>query len=132
MISLRLHVTWIDVIQINKTNYFNLLWTCDQTQHQASQARPPQYLIFYDLNTAQVAQIYKEHSLEHNWNLELIESYIKDSKPSLNIRKKSAKNHTSVLKSYEEILFICQFKFNSSATNKNKLQQSVIDYMDID
>jgi hypothetical protein len=140
---------------VNKINYFSLLWTSnDETMSSSSnttnlktrQAKPPSYIVFYDLNTAQIAHMHRELSLK-NWNLELIEPYVKISRPK-NLYKeshnrKSAKsarkpiqakvssNQSLSITSYEEIFYICQFKFlhdiKGDVKVLNKLHHSVTD-----
>ena len=148
MLNLSCHLIWIDCIKINKINFFSLLWIHNDESGKIRSAKPPSYMIFYDLNTAQLAHIYKEYCLDNNWNLEIIESYVKTTRPS-NIRQnkdnrraksarrfnqidKTSSQQNSPSKSYEEIYYICQFKLcesNSKSAKKlnNKLQHSIID-----
>lgn len=82
------------MICINKVNYFSLLWTSNEheplkakangkvrddsaTSTVLHQATPPLYLLYYDLNSAQLARIYKERCVDDTFNLELVESYVK-------------------------------------------------------
>jgi hypothetical protein len=127
MLSLQCHLLWIDVIMVNKENYFNMIWTFNEEVNGCSnkfQAKLTPHMIFYDLNTAQMSRIYKEFSVEQNWNLELIDSYVKVGKS------------TSADKSNEDIYYICQFRnisdyVNLKIKNKekilNQLQHSIID-----
>jgi len=139
---------------VNKVNYFSLLWTSNDetmasqanaTNLKVRQAKPPSYIVFYDLNTAQIAHMHRELNLQ-NWNLELIEPYVKIVRPKnlskeINHRKsaKSARkpsqsrssSNLSLATSYEEIFYICQFKLlhdtKGDAKVLNKLHHSVTD-----
>ncbi len=102
----------MDVISTNKVNYFSLLWTSNEheqfkvkssvkkddsaTSTSSSsvmhQATPPLYLIYYDLNSAQLARIYKERCIDDTFNLELVESYVK---PVNKFRTPNANQKTS-------------------------------------
>jgi hypothetical protein len=117
MLNIQCHLTWIDCISINQINYFNLLWQKNYetggngsllstpSSNQLSlpcyfNAKTPQYMIFYDLNTAQLAQIYHEYTSDNQWNVQLVESYIKTPNASkkkvnqqLTDRKKSSKTN---------------------------------------
>ena len=140
----------MDCISINNVNYFNLLWQSNISNYEINSlnrketgsepkntaARPPPYLIFYDLNTAQLAQKYHEYSVEKKWNLQLVESYIKT--PGLasynkKMRMKSSKTRTTEIlattKSFDELFYICQFKRSDSSTAQppNRLEHSIID-----
>lgn len=142
MINAHYHLVCVDSIVINKINYFNLLWTSNYepvdhrsntSKQQSHQAKPPPYVIFYDLNPAQMAHIYKEYSIDLNWNIELIESYVRVIKPRKNEKSKCEKLNPT-LKSHEEIFFMCQFRNVSSTelhVNKesylNKLKHAVAD-----
>lgn len=128
------HLAWIDVVCINKINYFSFIWTPDP-ENDKRNPKPPNYMIFYDLNPAQLESIYKELSIDQKWNIELIESYIKYNKPSLLHRRKSMQkvrfNLASIRTSNEEIRYICQFKYSNAEISKktfNKLQHSLIDW----
>ena len=145
MINLQCHLIWIDANTVNKINYFNFIWISNEDSFELNSlnpkfasiqcpkpitAKPPSFLIFYDLNTAQLAHLYKEYSQEKNWNLELIESYSRINLPNRKKTKKSSVSKISSTKSYEEIFFICQFGYNDSNKNSklnNKLHHSVID-----
>lgn len=143
MINSQCHLIWIDCISINQVNYFNLLWQSNYDESKCiGFASPPQYMIFFDLNTAQLAQLNYEFSTEELWNLELIDSYIKTQtnlnstdndktnyKPQSPNRKKikDLKN-LAIQKSTEEIFYICQFKkITNNKETLNKLQHSIID-----
>jgi hypothetical protein len=146
------HLTWIDVSMVNHVNYFNFLWMNNTTEPAfqststrikneiavETPAQPPRYVIFYDMNTAQMARLHHEYSVEKNWNLELVEPYLKVQKPPLSSVSLSAsmqsasakrKQNPATAKSYDEMFFICQFKYSGSADKNqlNKLQHSVID-----
>jgi hypothetical protein len=138
MINSQCHLICIDCISINQINYFNLIWESNYDEkNNIGLAYPPEYIIFFDLNTAQLAQIYYEFSIEKKWNLQLIDSYIK-SKPAIkfksaDIKTKLKRSKTeykipAITKSNEEIFFVCQFKqiFDNNETI-NKLQHSIID-----
>ena len=165
MQDVQCHLTWVDVAMIDHVNYFNFLWmrntNVNSEKTQASKAgtsdlppnavplvgantfpaEPPRYLIFYDMNTAQMAQLYHTFTTDKCWNLELIESYLKVVKPitvprktqlaAAAVRPKSGVNakHPAAVKSYEEIFYICQFRNCSGETNPklNQLQHGVID-----
>lgn len=142
MINSQCHLLWIDCISINQVNYFNLIWQNNQTVNGVAFVKPPAYLIFYDLNTAQLAQIYHEYSNENKWNLELVESYIKvkSIEPKIKFTRKSKLNdgkspekipfqNPATIKSNEEIFYFCQFRqlFITTNENVNKLQHSIID-----
>ena len=84
MIHEQYHLIWLDVIMINGLNYFNMLWKSNcsdiiiknsNDEFKLFEAKPPTYIVFYDLNTAQMAHIYKEYSIDQNWSCELIDSY---------------------------------------------------------
>ena len=146
MMHSQCHLTWVDCISINHVNYFNLLW--QMNENETSTAKPPSYLIFYDLNTAQLAQIYHEYTIEKRWNLELVESYIKiksnelKNESKVRFKKKKSTDSSKLVKnklekqdtnpalteSNEEIFYICQFRqvFDKSE-HLNKLQHSLID-----
>lgn len=146
MIFSQSHLIWVDCISINKVNYFNLLW--QMNNNEANVAKPPSYLIFYDLNTAQLAQIYHEYSIDKRWNLELVESYIKpknsglknesrvkfkkkrsiDCKSAKRVEKVVEPENPALAESNEEIVYICQFRQQFDKNEcLNKLQHSLID-----
>jgi hypothetical protein len=150
MQDMQCHLTWIDVSMVNDVNYFNFLWMSNTTEPAVQStstrfkneiaaetpAQPPRYIIFYDMNTAQMARLHHEYSVEQNWNLELVEPYLKVVKPPLatslsaSMRSVSRRSQNpAAAKSYDEIFFICQFKRNPSTDKNqlNKLQHSVID-----
>ena len=154
MINLCCHLIWIDCICVNNVNYFTLLWMSNNEASNSKfrQAKPPSYIVFFDLNTAQIAHMQRELNLK-NWNLELIESYVKTIKPKSATKEnqiqrsksaksakkpthcKSSSNHQLALTtSYEEIFYICQFKcIQDNSLQKcdsktlNKLHHSVTD-----
>lgn len=157
MLSLQCHLIWVDVITINMENFFNMIWAINEDDqykenisksHNLFKAGPPSYMIFYDLNTAQMARIYKEFSIDKNWNLVLIDSYAKIDKPNKSNLDNNQINQTnfvrenkskkgkninfkdnirieslSTIESNEDIYYICQFKNISDYNNlgnKNK------------
>lgn len=158
MINVQCHLIWMDCIQINKVNYFNLIWQNNDEKYQINsleninnanvttetrsfQAKSPTYIIFFDLNTAQLAAINHEYSTENGWSIQLVEQYIKipgeilekvDSRPKTSKPSKSKTNrpqtgnslNLATQKSYDEIFYICQYKrIISNRENSNKLQQ---------
>jgi len=95
-------------------------------------------MIFFDLNTAQLARIAHELTVESNWSIQLIDSYVK--KPDVKVqssktrvktgkqRAQTAKPNQSIsMKSFDEIFYICQFKRKTNTSENNiKLQQGKI------
>ncbi|CAF0947594.1 unnamed protein product [Brachionus calyciflorus] len=123
MLNADYHLTWIDIASINKINYYNLIWSPNDESCL-------NYIIFFDLNPAQLEYMYKEYSVDNNWNLELIESYVKYHRPSL-IKRKKLNRIKSTNKSHDEILYFCQFRHIENSNNKTKLfntlKHSIID-----
>ena len=163
MLNLGCHLIWIDCMVVNKVNFFTLLWMSnDESMYSPANAdtvkqrtsKPPSYMIFYDLNTAQIAHMHREFTLK-NWSLDHIESYVKIVKPkaqpgkdarkstksgakskqphaqttSANKTSSSSQQQPTQAKSYEEIFYICQFKCLHDSAPKliNKLHHSVTD-----
>lgn len=155
MLTHQCHLIWIDVICVDRINYFNLLWmrntdtinvvnTPPPKQSFFIPANPPAYLVLFDINTAKLAEIYRELCIEQDWNIELIDSYVREttaeprptpeptkprpkSQTKQSNKKIQSKNtslavsssSTSVKKSNEEIFFICQFKRIVKIENSN-------------
>jgi hypothetical protein len=125
MLHANCHLVWLDVTSFNKTNYFNFIWKkTNEENNEASCLKTPSSLVFYDLNTSQLMEMYYNYSMKHKWNLELCDSYVKSN------RKRRGKMN--------EIFYICQFKatseiFVNDRGNKdldtflNKLQASIIE-----
>lgn len=145
MILMEYHLICIDVCQIHFITYFNLIWhtnTCEQKAQDKRIARPSQYLILCDLNTAQMAKFYQDLCIEKTgWNLELVDSYVKNSRPVTTSYRRRAKSSLGLLgrtesssfpntaRSHDEIMYICQFKwcYSTSKIIHNKLKHSIID-----
>ncbi len=155
MLNVQCHLIWIDCTLINKVNYFNLIWQSNDESYQINslesvgkppsagtcssfQAKTPSYMIFFDLNTAQLARITHEFTVESDWTIQLVDSYVRTPnltahtsvKTRLQTGKlraqtaKSSQASTVTTKSFDEIFYICQFKKKTSATESNvKLQQ---------
>ena len=170
MLNVQCRLIWIDCIVINKNNFFNFIWQNNDESFDLNsiempqantklsdtccfQAKPPSHLIFFDLNTAQLAHINHKLSEEDNWSIELVDSYVKTpvldllaqqrllNRPKTGAPRpqtsKSTRATTAKVpelktprlqKSYDEIFYICQFKrMKNSSKSKFKLQQSIID-----
>lgn len=144
------HLIWIDVCRIVKMTYFNLIWHINKTDDETRlhKAEPPSYVIFYDLNTAQLAHFYKEYSIEKNWELELVDCYVKARNSSLarhrsrrpksrcvsactvsptKLNRSKSSTHLITTQSNEDIYYICQFRMSKNTHTMNKLHHSVVD-----
>lgn len=156
MILMEYHLICIDVCQIHFVTYFNLIWRANNSDaedaHVKRKAEPVRYLIMYDLNTAQMAKFYKDLCVDKaGWNLELIDSYVKNLRPIATSYRRRAKSSLGLVgrvepasswsgsqlsfptaRSHDEIMYICQFKYGSSQQDDclqqepNKLKHSVI------
>ena len=74
------HLIWIDCIKIKHVNYFQLVWAPNQASKHGNRAhtfasRPPRHLVFFDLNSAQLANLHKEYCVERGWSVSLLDSY---------------------------------------------------------
>lgn len=159
MMNVQCHLIWTDSILINKINYFNLIWQSNDEIYQINSldyiantnstgvvdssssfpAKSPSFMIFFDLNTAQLAQINHELTIESDWTIQLVESYLKT--PDLKVIKPKSgrrpqttksgardKSQMSSQKSVDEIFYICQFKKKTNEKEKSlKLQHGIID-----
>ena len=153
MINVQCHLIWMDSILINKVNYFNFIWQNNDEKYEINslkkmeknpancsysfEANSPSFLIFYDLNTAQLAKVNNELCNDGNWIVELVESYTKytgndvikreNRIKTAKFRPRTAKPKTTEPKpkeQNEEIFYICQFKLKQNpASHGNKLQQ---------
>lgn len=168
MMNVQCHLIWMDCICINKINFFNLIWQTNDEKHEINSlnqeikssrseksfcAESISYLIFYDLNTAQLANFYQKFCIENNWSIQLVESYVKtpeikeakrtnrpQTSKSRPLTSKSSKlrpqidkligsdNNIGTEKSYDEIFYICQIKKKTQPNEvTNKLHQAIID-----
>lgn len=126
MVSADFHLIWVDNVFANKTNYFSLLWTAnDSSESRCRTARPPLYLVFYDLNPAQLESIYNQYICD-NWTMDLIESYVVHKDSVLLKKRRQRMKSSSVRKSHEEIQYFCQLKYCAEEM-PNELRHSVID-----
>ncbi len=136
MIHANCSLVWLDVAGFHKNNFFNFIWKKPEeidakltnTNKIPNYAKPPSVVIFYDLNTSQLIEMYYIYSMKHKWNLEYCDSYIKPPTTSNRKRRQSSKAI--------EIYYICQFRATSVEyrndkgnkdldINLNKLQASI-------
>lgn len=126
MTGANFHLTWIDTVFINNTNFFSFLWTAnDPSDLPSRSAKPPIYLIFYDMNPAQLESVYDQF-IFNKWTMELIESYARHQNPILLKKRRQKAQRQGSKKSYDEIKYICQLKF-SPFNAPTQLKHSIID-----
>lgn len=138
MLYANCHVIWLDVAQFNKINYFNFIWkkndenlsnSVKQTPN-INNLKAPNYIIFYDVTTSQLMDLYYKYSLKLKWNIEFCDSYVKPDVVIVKQRSKSKHKpqrastsvgglRTTLQQHYSinsnqytinEIFYICQFK----------------------
>ena len=167
MINVQCHLVWMDAMQVNKNNYFNFIWMSNDDDYEVAltqdrrklgedelirvRACPPSFMIFFDLNPAQLEHIHQEFVVERNWNLELIDSYsrvmptveFKENRAKSSVASKrsttahpqhrpvsasrkisNSDNASPTTKSNEEFFYICQFR-NVNNTSTPYLSNSV-------
>lgn len=126
MTSADFHLAWVDTAFINNTNFFSFLWTAnDSSGLPIRTARPPIYLIFYDLNPAQLESIYDQF-ICNKWTMELIETYTRYKSPVLLKKRRQKVKHQHSKNLFGEIQYFCQLKFSPNNA-PNQLKHSIID-----
>lgn len=152
MLDVQCHLISVDVTMLDDdVNYFTFLWTRNYEKPEKTvmrtnadmaidfNAQPPSYLIFFDMNTAQMAEVYSHYTTERNWTVELIDSYISRPyyAPSSRVKTAASSRTTksalkkssaaSTVRSHEDITYIAQFKYTPGNKISNKLDHSIID-----
>lgn len=138
MLHANCSLVWLDVAGFHKNNFFNFIWKKpDEIEAKSSNnnknkvpnySKSPNLVIFYDLNTSQLIEMYYVYSLKHKWNLELCDSYVKPSTISGRKRRQNTKS--------TDIYYVCQFRATHDsyindkgnkdlAIHLNKLQISI-------